>query len=157
MTLQLGIADFFAAAVLLGVAVAALARESWGRHREKKYMECAVEEAVELDVLIDEIREWDRKVNHYRHNIHCPVCGRFSRQAEGWPGGVSDCKLHGIEVHVGPPTASVTVILTVATVDVELPAADVFYEIAEPVHAPEPEALETGVIVIPVLELERTS
>jgi hypothetical protein len=70
-----------------------------------------IEEAVAIDELVEEIRELDRKVNHFRHNIHCPSCGRFARQAEGWPEGVAQCGLHGIALRTSPYTGSIPIIV----------------------------------------------
>ncbi len=79
--------------------------------RERKALIEIIEEAEAIDDLVEEIRELDRKINHYRHNIHCPSCGRFARQAEGWPDGVAQCSLHGIGIRTGPPTGGIPIIV----------------------------------------------
>lgn len=168
MTLELGIADFFICIPLMALAIYGRIREWLLGHREVKW-EAALDEhmtevtteAVELNDLIDEVREWDRKLNHYRHNIHCPVCGRFARQAEGWPGGVSDCKYHGIEVHVGAPTGVINIILSPVDqyVEADVLIAELEFEQAMPLSVATPmrDAPDTGIIVLALGELERTS
>lgn len=68
-------------------------------------------EAIAIDHLIDEIREIDRKLNHYRHNVHCHSCGRFAKQAVGYPEGVADCSTHGIGIRSDPWTGSIPIIV----------------------------------------------
>jgi hypothetical protein len=73
-------------------------------------MEEVQDEAERINLVVDDLSALDRKV-HYRHNVHCPVCGRFSRQAEGWPSGTADCGLHGIGIRTTPETGSIPVIV----------------------------------------------
>jgi hypothetical protein len=84
---------------------------AWHRHEQAHESE-VVEVASEIDDLIAEIREWDRRKNHYRHNIHCPRCGRFSRQATEWPAGIADCGTHGVTgMHVELTTGTIPIIV----------------------------------------------
>lgn len=86
-------------ATSIGIGLRELRRKSlerrWASAREEHEVELQ-EEALALNEVVDELRELDRKINHFRHNVHCPSCGRFSKQAEGWPAGVADCSAHGI-------------------------------------------------------------
>lgn len=181
MTLELGIADFFICIPLMVLAIYGRIRQWLPGRREVKW-EAALEEhmaevateAGELNGLIDEIHEWDRKRNHYRHNIHCPVCGRFSRQAEGWPGGVSDCKYHGIEVHVGAPTGVINIVISPVDqyVEADVLIAELEFVQAMPLLVATPMLAaaelevewdheggltQTGIIVLPLGELESIS
>ena len=94
------------AILLLGVTVAALiATIIYGIRlslipwvQDRRHIK-AVNHDHELAMIEDSIRQElavvEKKV-HYRHNLHCPACGRFSRQAFEWPEGVTDCTVHGI-------------------------------------------------------------
>lgn len=76
---------------------------------EAYQIEQAHETAIKIDAVIEDLHTLDRKV-HYRHNIHCPKCGRFSRQAEGWPAGVSHCATHGLGTRT--LTGGIPIVLT---------------------------------------------
>lgn len=66
----------------------------------RRWLERGIEHqhAVVEDELRDHLVELDRKL-HYRHNIHCPKCGRFARAGESE--GASICKVHGHQLRVG--------------------------------------------------------
>jgi len=101
-----------------------------------------IEQATVENGLVDALAVVARKV-HYRHNIHCPQCGRFARQAEGLPAGVADCGVHGLGTHTPPATGAIPVVL------VELPAAvgEIF---------PEPPGFEVSLTEAP-FPLERAT
>lgn len=89
----------------------------WRRHVDtlwSKYEAWQIEQDHETALAMEEVRTdlvaLYRKI-HYRHNIHCPRCGRFSRQAEGWPSGVADCGLHGLGIRTSPETGAIPVII----------------------------------------------
>jgi hypothetical protein len=82
----------------IGSAVRWTRERRWNRAQEEHMVE-VIDTAERIDAVVEDLHALDRKV-HYRHNIHCPACGRFARQAEGFPAGVADCGLHGIGIHV---------------------------------------------------------
>jgi len=52
----------------------------------------------------------ERKV-HYRHNVHCPRCGRFAKQ---WQDGLVECRHHGLQLRVtAPGTAAIPIQIVV--------------------------------------------
>jgi rubredoxin len=61
-------------------------------------------EAYEIAVIEDQLHEVmiemfyrPEPVTNYRHNIHCPLCGRFSKKVMEMD-DVVDCHAHGIQV-----------------------------------------------------------
>ena len=87
----------------------------WGQDRaEHKYIAEVQEYAIAYNDVIDAVVELDRKVNHYRHNVHCPSCGRFARQAPEWPPGVALCGVHGIGLRTTPQTGAVAIVVSEA-------------------------------------------
>lgn len=54
----------------------------------------AYELAIIEDGLRDALKELERKVR-YRHNLHCPKCGRFAARVPGMPDNVTNCRYHG--------------------------------------------------------------
>lgn len=109
--------DSFALAVM-GASVALAATSSvlfyrwdfapWRRARAE------LVEAIEVAEVEDELRDVLIQVEqrvHYRHDVHCPVCGRFSRRVEGFPDQFSDCGEHGIQMRVGLSTGPIQVII----------------------------------------------
>lgn len=85
-------------AIVEGIRSAVRGRRErkWNLAQEEHMIE-VIDTAERIDAVVEDLRALDRKV-HYRHNIHCPKCGWFARQAEGWPPGVADCKAHGISL-----------------------------------------------------------
>lgn len=78
-------------------------------------------EAWALEEVRRELDTAYRKV-HYRHNVHCSMCGRFARRAEGFPDGVSICKVHGIQAKflTHPSQGAVRVIIQEIPIVVEV-------------------------------------
>lgn len=100
------------ASVVLVAPDASLALRQRSHERaEARALIAAQEEATQLNELWDEVEREYRRV-HYRHNIHCHTCGRFSRQAVGWPEGMADCGLHGITARTSERTGAVEIIIT---------------------------------------------
>lgn len=54
---------------------------------------------VKLEEILDtlSIEVLHAKPKNYRHNIHCPTCGRFSKKVWGTT-SVIECSKHGVEV-----------------------------------------------------------
>jgi len=117
--IALGVASLALAAVGAAVSAALATREArryllhraW-RRAEVEHLEMLHEQALAEDAVTTAVVELEQRVHRYRHNIHCPTCGRFSRQAEGWPEGVADCGLHGIGLRTLPHTGSIPIVVT---------------------------------------------
>lgn len=71
-------------------------RNWWWNLTRARYWTDTVRQAYAINRVRDEVEAEYKKV-HFRHNIHCPKCGRFAKQAEGWAEGMSDCRVHGIQ------------------------------------------------------------
>jgi hypothetical protein len=85
-----------------------LFKQWWWNLTAQRHLDDTVREAYELDALREDVEALYRKV-HYRHNIHCPVCGRFAKRVEGFPDGVSDCKVHGVRMRTVEYTGMIDV------------------------------------------------
>lgn len=85
--------DLLLYVVLLGVALVALAVSTvlgliqlHGHLRQRSGLRRAQTEALAIDGLRTElmVMEWEHELAErspsYRHNVHCPKCGRFSRR-----------------------------------------------------------------------------
>jgi len=74
-----------------------------------------------------------RKI-HYRHNIHCPACGRFAKRVPNLPEGVSDCKVHGVRMRTIEYTGMIDVeirMVQMLELPPEPPAVTNAYELPE--------------------------
>lgn len=92
----LGLVALSVALVSIVAASVAGARDWRGRRQAQALLAEEYEHALVEDEVREAIEEVVERVHHYRHNIHCPTCGRFSRQAVGWPAGTADCTHHGL-------------------------------------------------------------
>jgi hypothetical protein len=102
--------------LLLPVAMIGLSIwQGWGEWRkaivagrskraEKRQLVEDHEIALEFDALVERLIELGHKVN-YRYNIHCPCCGRFSRQELG----MTDCSKCGLYARSEPWTGSIPI------------------------------------------------
>jgi hypothetical protein len=108
----------------------------WNAAAERHLSE-TTEMAVAENLCIDALQVLEDKVHHWRHNVHCPDCGRFSRQAEGWPPGVSDCRYHGIRLRVNELDTGIIPIVVIAGDAVLTPEPTSILEIEAPAEVSE--------------------
>lgn len=120
----------------------------WTRARERHEL-AVIEHAMAIDEVVEDLAVLHRRV-HYRHAIHCPTCGRFARQAEGYPSGIAHCALHGLGTRTPPATGAIAVIVTEvhASLGVAFPEPP---PVALPAEAREYVALDTAPIPVVVL------
>jgi len=134
------------AAALAGLVSAFVfgAVKSWSPFwRERHYArgwERVVETDHELALIEDNLYNTLMEVEHvvhYRHNIHCPACGRFARQAEGFPASVADCNEHGVVARSEPHTGAIPIIVQEieAPLGIEIPTETSPLYIQPPVEA----------------------
>lgn len=156
-----GVIALVLAVLALGAAMVGFGFEVYDRvldWRERRALGLEVvvahEEAIAIDGIIEDLKALDRKV-HYRHNIHCPQCGRFARQAVDWPAGVSDCKVHGIKLRtIEAPTGPIAILFQEVVLDeLEIARAPETPELAVAGPTPLPDDLtlleEHGELFIP--------
>jgi len=109
------------ASTALAIRRGIYATQDWLLRRSQGKQEVEmIETAIALNGVIDDLIALDVKVNRFRHNIHCPACGRFSRQAFEWPAGTADCKTHGIGLRTSEWTNSIPITVLAVQLEVAL-------------------------------------
>lgn len=74
--------------------------------RRARAMELDHQEAIVGDLIRNDLIQLEEELlnpepevkANYRHNLHCPVCGRFSSSIGADVKSAMGCKLHGIQV-----------------------------------------------------------
>jgi hypothetical protein len=79
----------------------------WQAYTKRRDARAEIIAAHEVAIVEDSIHErlitaeieihGPEKVPNYRHNIHCPLCGRFSKRVFGL-NDVVECSAHGVQV-----------------------------------------------------------
>lgn len=142
--MSIGLTAFPVAVAGIVAATTYATREliDWIAQRRAEAIEQIVSELESK--LLQSLDTLSRKKN-YRHNLHCPKCGRFAARVEGMPDQVTNCKHHGIWLRT--PEGPVQLHLHTPS---ELTA-----QVEEPpplaIEPPKPieDELDTGVITLP--------
>lgn len=108
--------------------------------RQAQQLEEVLNEALD-EVMVNVFFPKEPQVTNYRHNIHCPSCGRFSKRVWG-SSLVVECKVHGVEIRwkdvpadwAQKPVTPEVVIRELPTLELEVITGPIPVMITEPLH-----------------------
>lgn len=104
------------------------ARRDEARAWEQSRAQAQAIDGVKTDLMVMELEiKQDQEVRNYRHNLHCPRCGRFARRIFPGENAAVSCSVHAVQVRWmdipvewGKTVAAVAQGVTVTTAPVQI-------------------------------------